>query len=162
MKKLIVMALAAALVVTLGSGVAVAGGPAEKATGTVGIPVNGWYAHFCAHEAKDNRPAKGSMHTWSDKVPRELYFDVKYVLVEDDTAWFAGVCTFDSKGINEGKWLFAKVYDGGTPGRKGDYIGWDTHSVNEAHAAARVSGKLDPTLGRWWPVIDGNLVVHTY
>jgi hypothetical protein len=160
MKKLLVAVIVIALLAT-GSGVALAGGPAEKATGTVGGPIRGWYADFNAHESMGNRPAKGDMYMWSDEVGRELYLDVKYVEIDGDEGWFSALCTYDSFGTVGGKWLFVKVYDGGTPGRKGDYIGWDWNSdTNEANAAGRVSTMADPA--NWWAVTDGNLVVHTY
>jgi hypothetical protein len=105
MKKLIAITLAMVLVLTLGTGLALAQGPAEKATGTVGLgePVVGWYAEFNAHEEMDGRPEKGSMRTWNDAIGRELHYDVKYVLVDGDEAWFAALCTWDSSaGIYEG------------------------------------------------------------
>ena len=171
MKKLIVITLAVVLVLTLGTGLALAEGPAEKATGTVGlgvpiaggVPGVGWYADFNAHEEMDGRPDKGSMRIWNDEIGRELYYDVKHVLVDGDEAWFAALCTGDSLETLEGMWLFVKVYDGATPGSKGDEIGWDWIGrgiIAEEIAMDLVSGMETP--GHWWNVIDGNLVVHTY
>ena len=163
MTRLIAITLTVVLVLTLCSGLAFAKGPAEKATGTVGGPPRGWYADFNAHEAKENQPAKGSMHMWSDEVGRELDLQVKYVSVEGDTTWFAALCTYDSwvghSHYRVGKWFFVKVHDGGTPGRKGDHIGWDWNSgTNEADVVTRVSNMVSPA--NWWSVTDGNLVVH--
>ena len=163
MKRLIAIALVAALL--LSTGVALAKGPAGKATGEVSIPVKGWYAEFSAHHVgievvngKELHIGKGSMRTWNDVTGRDLYYDMKYVRVNDDEAWFAAKCTDDSRDKLEGRWLFVKVEDGGTPGRKGDYIGWDWKTTDEAKAANRVKIHDGPTY--WWKVIDGNLKVH--
>ena len=100
------------------------------------------------------------MTTWSDEVGRTLSYNVKYVIVENDKAWFGAYCIYDSAGgAKEGDWLFVKVYDGGTPGWNGDKIGWDWNSIDEHHLLRRIKGQSDPN--NWWDVIDGNLVVHT-
>lgn len=162
MKKIVILAIATVLV--LSTGVALAGGPVAKATGTVGLgePVVGWYARFNAHEEMDSRPAKGRMQTWNVTSLRELHYYVKHVVVDDDTAWFAAQCISDSGGVYDGQWLFVKVVDGGTPGAAGDEIGWDWSSgMDETDAAERVRSEETPD--HWWGVvIDGNLVVHTY
>ena len=90
-----------------------------------------------------------------------MNYDVKYVEVDGDTAWFAAKCTYDSRGgLYEGRWLFVKVLDVGSPGSNGDRIGWDWNSgTNETAVAQRVTDKANPT--NWWLVIDGNLVVHS-
>jgi len=158
MKKLITITLAVVLVLTLGTGLALAKGPTEKATGTV-LDDNEWYADFNAHEGMKGGPAKGSMRTWNDVIGRDLYYDVKYVLVDGDKAWFAALCTGDSWGELVERWLFVKVEDNATPGSKGDKIGWDWKSTNEGDAGDRVLAQEDPINER--VVIDGNLVVHT-
>ena len=164
MKTLIAIAVIATLL--LSSGAALAKGPAPKATGEVGIPVNGWYAEFSAYYVGTKvvggqtlHIGKGSMRRWSDVVGQDLRYDVKYVRVNSNRVWFAAKCTYDTGNTYVGKWLFVKVDDGGTPGRKGDYIGWDWNSgTNEADAAKRV--RIYGSPANWWPVIDGNLVVH--
>ena len=158
MKKLITITLAVVLVLTLGTGLALAKGPTEKATGTV-LDDNEWYADFNAHEGMEGGPAKGSMRTWNDVIGRDLYYDVKYVQVEGDKAWFAALCTGDSLGQLVGMWIFVKVQDNATPGSKGDKIGWDWESTNEGNAEGRVLTQEDPINERG--VIGGNLVVHT-
>jgi len=163
MKKIVILAIATVLV--LSTGVALAGGPAEKATGYVRLNgwAEGWYAQFNAHEEMDSRPAKGSMRVWSVISGRELHFDVWYVLSEGDYAWFAAKCTwYNGIGSNKvGQWLYVKVYDGGTPGCNGDEIGWDW-TTSETVAAAFVSGQGHPPFPYWTNVVEGNLVVHTY
>ncbi len=170
MKKVIVITLAVILVLTLGTGLALAEGPAEKATGTVGLAVTGWpgwYADFNAHEVMDDEEpllGKGSMRMWNDEIGevRELRYDVKYVLVEGDEAWFAVVCNWDSWGTFVGQWFFVKVQDTETPGSKGDRMGWDRIKGvvdPEGTAKGMVEDKLEPV--NWWYVTDGNLVVHT-
>jgi len=164
MRKLFVIAVAVALLVgIIVIPIFAARKAAEKVTGTVGGPPRGWYAEFDAHEAFGHRPAKGAMRRWSDVVGRVTYFDVKYVRVEGNTAWFAAVCTYDSSTTDnrEGKWAFVKVFDGGTPGTTGDKIGWDWNSVNETDAESRVEAMDTPDNGPW-SITDGNLVVHTY
>ena len=166
MKKLIAITLALVLVLTLGTGLALVKGPAEKATGTVGLgePVVGWYADFNAHEEMDGRPDKGSMRQWNDLTGKDYYFDVKYVQVDGDEAWFAALCTsYSPGGAKKGWWLFVKVYDGGSPGSEGDEIGWVWKGVVEPEDVENefLSWVLaDPV--NCWDVIDGNLVVHTY
>jgi len=165
-KGLITIALV--VVLLLNTGVALAKGPAGKATGNVGFEESGveWHAEFNAHEAMNGRPAKGSMRIWSDVIEREFLFDdVKYVKVrvDWDLAWFAAKCTDDNLPSDDpdykvDQWLFVKVKDGGTPGRNGDKIGWDWDSADEADAASRASSHGVPA--GWWAVIKGNLKVH--
>ena len=136
-------------------------GPAEKATGTVGVPVRGWYSGFNAHEAMNGRPAKGDIFMWSDEVSRELELDIHYVEVDGDDAWFAALCTSDSFDTVDGKWLYIMVHDGGEPGLNGvDQIGWDWDSgTNESNAESRVN--INDTPSNWWDITDGNLQVHS-
>ena len=168
MGKLIIIIVTAFLLLTLPSGAVFADGqgkgPAEKATGWVSIDNStgqgDWYAEFNAHEAKDNRPAKGTMRTWNDTISRDLQYDVVYVNVDGDTAWFAAQCTYDSAGKQVGKWLFIKVDDGGEPGWGGvDHIGWDWNSTSETNASNRVTSGDTPA--NWWTIDEGNLQVHT-
>ena len=138
--------------------------PAEKATGTIITSSAGWSTSFSANEGKNGRPAKGEMNFWSDVHDRELYLDVKYVKVVDETAWFAAVCTYDSweghSHYRVGYWFFIKVTDGGTPGTAGDEIRWDWDSGTDAGVAeSRVLGVETPNVEH--VIIEGNLVVHT-
>jgi len=165
-KGLITIALV--VVLLLNTGVALAKGPAPKATGEVGIPVDGWWAEFSAHHEEvidEIYTGKGSMRIWSDVIEREFLFDdVKYVRIKGNKAWFAAKCTDDNLPSDDpdykvDQWLFVKVLDGGTPGRNGDYIGWDWDSgTDEADVAKRVEIYRPPA--GWWGVIKGNLKVH--
>ena len=164
MRKLLIFVLIVVLVLMFTPAVIYAkGGPAEKAekaTGEVLVPVRGWSIEFNAHEAFGTKDAKGAMRTWSDEVGRELYFEVKYVEVVGNTAWFAGKCISDSGGAYVDKWFFVKVEDNGSPGIYNDKIGWDwTSGYDEGLAEKRVIKMDDPD--NWWTVQDGNLVVHS-
>ena len=133
----------------LGFSNAFAGGPADKATGTVGGPPRGWRADFNAHEEVDGRPAKGTMRMWSDEVNRELELLIVDVTVEGNEAWFTANCISDSwvghPHYRVGHLLYVHVEDGGSPGTN-DYIGWLWDN---------------PIITNRWQVTDGNLVVHT-
>lgn len=141
-------------------------GPAEKATGSVSLyePYDGGHREvdFNAHEAMENRPAKGKM---TDKVydangnwRREFHYDVEYVRVDGDYAHFGALCTADSEDQQTGKWLYVKVHDGGTPGRNGDHIGWKWGTESEVDNWVENGSPTD-----WWRMpIEGNLVVHSH
>lgn len=162
-KGLITIALV--VVLLLNTGAALAESPAGRTTGqvTLGPPLDGWYANFSAHEAKNGRLAKGSILIRDDE-GRELEFDVKYVKVRADRnlAWFAAQCTPDSLSSDDpdykvGQWLFVKVKDGGTPGSKTDHMGWEW-CTNEKQAERWVKTYGGPT--DWCKVIKGNLRVR--
>ncbi len=153
----IVTALIAAM--TLGIAPALAKkGPGEKANGGVSVSESGLHISFNAHESRKGSPAKGQAGVESVETNRRIHVKVKYVVIEGDNAWFAGRCTSDSEGTAEGAWLFVKAIDNGTPGRKGDRIGWDWSSADENDARRRVETLDAPD--HMWDVIGGNLVVH--
>ncbi|MFO7967289.1 MAG: hypothetical protein R6U44_06795 [Archaeoglobaceae archaeon] len=145
-------------------------GPAEKATGNVTLyePWDGGYrvVDFNAHEEKGVRDAKGMMVDnvyGPDGDMRRLFeYDVEYVNVEGDYAYFGAKCTYDSGGDSggdkTGDWLYVVVEDGGTPGMNGDAMGWSWGS--EDQVASWVEN--DGSTGWWRTPIAGNLVVHTY
>lgn len=141
-------------------------GPAEKATGSISIfePYDDGHREvsFNAHEAKGNRPAKGQMkdlvYDPDGNLRRTFEYDVEYVNVDGDTAYFGAQCTYDSAGTQTGEWLYVKVHDGGTPGRKGDHIGWKWGT--ETEVSDWVAGGTEAP-GWWRAATDGNLVVHT-
>jgi len=168
MKKAIIFIIIAALVLTVTPALIFAGnnGPAKKATGGISIyePWDGGHREvsFNAHEAVGNKDAKGKMVDdvyGPDGVLRRVFeYDVKYVRVDGDYAYFGAYCTNDSKGDLTGEWLYIKVQDGGTPGTNGDYIGWKWGSETQVASWVTDGG---PT-GWWRLAIGGNLVVHTY
>ena len=147
----LVVALALPVMVLAGEG------SAQKATGGVEAE-NGSSAQFNAHEAKGKQPAKGRIQI-SNGEGRKFRCDVKAVRVVGDYAWFAAECIADTEDSRVGQWVFVKVYDNGSPGRKGDRIGWDWDSADEANAVNRVLNGSQPA--DWWDVIRGNLVVHS-
>lgn len=156
--------LAIALVIVIPA-VAAAKGPVKKATGAVSISLESFHMSFSAHEGSSTRPAKGSAYTRGGETGREGTYTVRYVLVSGNEAWFAAICDYDSaNGANEGMWLFIRVYDGGTPGVNGDYIGWDWRCRYDEECARSRVVSMDITRPpkRFWPVIEGNLVVHTH
>lgn len=163
MKKVLVLGLALALLV---AGTASARGPAEKGTGFIMLyePWDGGHREvdFNAHEAKDGRPAKGSMvddvYGPTGLWRRTFMYSVHYVRVEGDYVHFGAYCYYDSNGTHAGRWLYVKAQDGGTPGRAGDGIGWKWGS--ETAVANWVT--FGSTTGWWRMPIAGNLVVHTY
>ncbi|MGC9308877.1 MAG: hypothetical protein ACP5FL_08905, partial [Thermoplasmatota archaeon] len=139
-------------------------GPAEKATGNVTLyePYDGGYrvVDFNAHEAKENREAKGEMTDYvydpDDNLRRIFEYDVHYVNVDGDYAHFGALCTYDSEDGLTGQWLYVKVLDGGTPGTEGDAMGWRWGSESQVEDWVNNGGAT----GWWRTPIAGNLVVH--
>jgi hypothetical protein len=154
-----------AMILTIPSAIVVAGGPAEKATGSIGIyePWDGGHrkVSFNAHEASGNRPAKGNMIDMvfgpDGNLRRKFQYDVVYVHVEDNWARFGAYCIYDSGGVKTGDWLYVKVEDGGTPGTAGDYIGWKWGTETQVENWVNNGGNT----GWWRLAISGNLAVHT-
>ncbi|MBA7697109.1 hypothetical protein ES703_105767 [subsurface metagenome] len=168
MKKVIIFTLIVVLILVLTPSIIYAkNGPAKKATGSISIFEKWDGGHreieFNTHEAKDGRDAKGKMVDnvyGPDGVLRRVFkYDVKYVRVDDDYAYFGALCTYDSEAGKTGKWLYVKVYDGGTPGTIDDHIGWKWAS-DETEVASWVNSGAIP--GWWRMATEGNLVVHTY
>lgn len=167
MKKVIIFVLISVLVLLTPALIYAENGPAEKATGSINIyePWDGGHreVEFNAHEAIGDKEAKGKMVDnvyGPDGVLRRVFiYDVKYVRVDGDYAHFGALCTYDSGAVLTGKWLYVKVYDGGTPGTNWDHIGWKWAS-NETLVASWVTSGTTP--GWWRMATEGNLVVHTY
>ncbi len=144
-------------------------GPANRVTGGIESDAARGTAvtSFNAHEARANRPAKGMYH-WQlvdseGELLREIKVDVKYVKVEDKTAWFAGVCTYDSDDDRSrlDDWLFVKAYDGGTPARRGDKIWWQwLDADDDPEEKVEYGDDLDDDYEK--VITAGNLVVHYY
>jgi hypothetical protein len=93
---------------------------------------------------------------------RVFEYDVQYVRVDGDYAWFGALCLYDSAGMLTGHWLYVRVQDGATPGRvdPGDWIGW--YWGTERDVAEWVATGYPPPRMWWRMAIEGNLVVHTY
>lgn len=97
---------------------------------------------------------KGTFH-YSDVNGNWYYVDVQYVKVVGTDTWFAGPVT--SGNVGAGQWLFAKVHDGGTPGRNGDQV-WGSFTTESA-AKLGVAAGSTPGDGPF-SISSGNLVVH--
>lgn len=168
-RKWVLLALASVLVL---SGTSAAGGPADKATGSVTTVANKAGVYFAvvfdAHEGKDGRPAKGDFaltkYDADDTVQWLQEYEVKYVRVEGDVAYFGAM---RRDGSRRGHWYCIYVLDGGTPGRKGDRVSWqrpddlgtDAHALYDAWVSDWVANAT-ATGGR--RIVAGNLVVHTH
>jgi hypothetical protein len=89
--------------------------------------------------------------------------DVKYLKVEGNTAWLAGVVTAnpgDQKCCMVGNWIFYKVQDLGEPGIGADKIwGEDLGPVDSMAALGRVFNKTNPSGGPF-VIFGGNVQVH--
>lgn len=127
--KLMSLTVFATAVILISAGSAIAGpptdpgsngnGPAAMATGS-GYWTNSagadFYAEFEAHEAKSNRPAKGSLlQKRVDGVVGGFIVEVDTVTVYEDHACFAGVTT-EAWGVYEsrlGQVRWTMVEDGG-------------------------------------------------
>ena len=167
MKKFALLILMAVLVLGLIASVVVARGPANRATGSVWLNYKNdgqnRYMEFDAHAARDGgRLAKGTFcwyqwtgtQEWYETTP-VFVLEVKYVKVDGDTAWFA---TGPDSG---GRWLLAKVIDGGTPATDGDVVSLEwVGSASEAEQW--VAADVPDDLTYIYTSIGGNLVVHYY
>ena len=168
MKKLAFLMLIAVLVLGLIASAVVAGGPANKATGSIWLDVvnDDWnrYMEFDAHAEKDGRPAKGTICWYQWLGPEELLeiidpsfeLEVKYVRVDDGTAWFA------AGPDHRDYWLVVQVLDGGTPATGGDEVDlvWVTIGGTAGEDRAEEIVKDGETLDSVYTSIGGNLVVH--
>ncbi|MFO7966651.1 MAG: hypothetical protein R6U44_03530 [Archaeoglobaceae archaeon] len=160
MKKSTILATALVFTLVLAAGVMAKGignaGAAEKATGNVTLESDNETSilDFNAHEAEDDREAKGmiveKMYDENGNLTITLECDVEYVNVSGDYAYFGANCT-------EGDWLYVEVFDNATPAADGDEIGYELG--NETQVAGWVED--GESINRSIP-IEGNLVVHTY
>jgi hypothetical protein len=98
---------------------------------------------------------KGNAY-YSDASGLWYLVNVTTVSVLDQTAWFAGPVIASNFGA-EGNWLFAKVFDGGEPGKLVDQASGSF--TNEVTATSGVAGHLAPVDGPF-TITSGNLQVH--
>ncbi len=152
---LCLFSLLAGLLMLAGTGLSLAGSP-PKATGGVAVTtddgVQRW-VEFTAHEAYNNRPAKG-MINYHDSAGDWYKVDLHCVVVEDDHAYFWGPVVGTNRSDWEGMWVLAAAHDGGTPGSKGDEI-WGTFLNPDPDCLAGYYPS-----GGMLAVEKGNLVVH--
>jgi len=129
---------------------------ADKATGDVGYTIGiQRYLSFDVHEATAKQPMGGTLH-YSDVQNVWYTVDVQLVRIEGSWAWLAGPVVEGNAGL--GQWLYAVVYDGGTPGSAGDVVWGDFYLTQDA-AKAAFDAKEDPASTA--AVTSGNLVVHS-
>ncbi len=143
--------------------------PVEKATACAGSD-HPWYDsiywEFDAHEEGEVdgvSVGKGTMRNWNTSTGTEMSFEVGYVDVEDDRAWFAARCTYDSRWPNPNKvghWVYVEVKDGGEPGIGVDEIGWRWGTGTEQEAKDQVMAHAS-TSPHYDGIDEGNIQVHT-
>jgi hypothetical protein len=99
---------------------------------------------------------KGSAHvSYADGKSYDA--SIQYVNVDGADAWFAGVVTSSTFGVN-GNWVLVRVHDGGEPGIGVDQV-WMSWSPSEAVAKWDVAMKNTPADGPF-AATGGNVQVH--
>lgn len=115
---------------------------------------------FEVREAANSGSGGGFFRYGSADRSTSLAAEVFYVKVDDEYAWFAGRCVQDS-GDLAGRWFFAAVHDGGTPGSLADHIWWDWLPEGpgaEKTAKRKVENLERPVSNK--PIKTGNVVVN--
>ncbi|MEA3336071.1 MAG: hypothetical protein U9R25_09205 [Chloroflexota bacterium] len=157
MKKAFQVAMLAMAIMLVLSTAAFAGGPADKATGTVWRTVYGsqWEMSFNAHEAKGNRPEKGYVSTYQVDPPGGTPWtieDVECVLIEGNVAYFGG----DTGLSGDWSWRAIKVIDNGEPSvDEMVYV----QNMTQSEFDTWCSNPSDPS--GTYDVYAGNVKVHT-
>lgn len=129
-------------------------GPADKATGSYWVEVNGssYYTEISAHEAIGNKDAKGNFYWSGVRGGQPYYFEatVTDADISGNTAkvWGTVDNVVGTSHIRVGWTFWFIVVDGGTPGSNGDTMEYQWLTGNNSHWNGNVT--------------DGNLVVHTY
>ena len=151
---LCVLSLLGGLLVIAGAGLSLSASP-PKATGGVafttvedGMDVQR-QIEFNAH-ATD--PAKGNLN-YRDSNGDWFRVDIQCVTVVGKRAFFSGPITSGSQDEWADQWLLVIVFDGGTPGRKGDLVWGEMYDSDPGC-------EPQPFPDKPWPVENGNLVVH--
>lgn len=115
---------------------------------------------FAIRETANSESGAGFFHYESTDRSTKLAAEVFYVKVDDEYAWFAGRCVRD-RGDLAGRWFFAAVHDGGTPGSLADHIWWDWLPEGpgaEKTAKSKVENLERPVSNK--PIKAGNIVVN--
>ena len=151
---LCVLALGAALLVFAGLSLAEAphkatGGVSFATTSSGGEELRRW-VEFEAHSVSDTS-AKGWIKYHNSNGLR-FRADVQCLSVVDEWAYFSGPIVTASDTLLLTRWFLFMVYDGGTPGSKGDKIFYQLLSTDPG-----CSPFLPPVMH---DVDNGNLVVH--
>lgn len=133
-----------------------------SASGSVRYTANGLArrATFVALDKSKDGSDKGKGFFFYRDANGDWYrVKIQLVAVDGKDAFFAGPVVKASQTSWVGQWLYAKVHDGGSPGKNGDMI-WGTFT-DEASAKAHFSGNnLTNPSGGAFAVAGGNLVVH--
>jgi hypothetical protein len=134
------------------------GGPAPKATGAGeftrtedGMEIEARFS-FEAHGEYANRPAKG-WFKYRDSMGNEFTIDVQCVTVQGNDAFFSGPVAKTNMDDWEVMWLLLWVEDGGSPAEDNDTLGGEMFDYDPG-----CSPNLYPN--DYWPVTNGNIVVH--
>ena len=149
---LCVLVLAVAFLVLAGTGLSQAEQP-RKATGGVGFTASELdrFVSFEVHGAYDDHPVKGMLN-YRDANKDWYKADIQCAtFVGEDYAFFAGPVVSASQDEWLQYWVFIAVYDGGTPGSKGDII-WGEFRAPDTGCR--------PVNFNMFAVEKGNLVVH--
>lgn len=149
---LCILALLSGLLVLAVASLSLSASP-PKATGGVGFTASGLerWLEFNAHADYNDHAAKG-MVNYKDANGDRYKVDVQCVTVVDEWAYFSGPIVSTNRTDWEGLWALFAVFDGGTPGRKGDKV-FGTF----ANADPGCQPFFPPVM---FDVEKGNLVVH--
>jgi hypothetical protein len=111
------------------------------------------HVEFQVHDEFEGQPDKGMLN-YRDSGGTWLRVDVDCVSIDGDHAFFSGVVVSASDTSQIGYWLHVAVYDGGSPGSKGDQVWGEMFDYDPGCDP----GSYPP--GGPWDVEKGNLVVH--
>ncbi len=155
--KVAVIIFALTMCILVGAALCLAG-PAPKATGAGeftrmedGVEIEARF-NFEAHGECGNRPAKG-WFKYHDEMGNKFTMEVRCVFVYSNEATFSGPVVKYNMDEWEGQWLLIWVEDGGSPADGNDTIGGQMYDSDP--------GCDENTLpDDYWPVTNGNIVVH--
>jgi hypothetical protein len=153
-----VLALVVGLLLFAGAGLSLAASPPKATGGVTFTTVEDSVEiqrriEFNAHEGD---PDWGNLN-YRDTNGDWFRVDIDCVTVLGDSglAFFSGPIVSASDSTMVGQWLMVKVYDGGSPGRKGDQVWGGMYSTDP-----ECKPGIYPPLDGPWDVENGNLVVH--
>ncbi|KPL04226.1 MAG: hypothetical protein AMJ73_04465 [candidate division Zixibacteria bacterium SM1_73] len=151
---LCVLSLLGGLLVIAGAGLSLSASPPKATGGVAFTTIEGGTEvqrkiEFNAH-ATD--PAKGNLN-YRDSNGDWFRVDIQCVTVVGKRAFFSGPITSGSQDEWADQWLLVIVFDGGTPGRKGDLVWGEMYDSDPGC-------EPQPFPDKPWPVENGNLVVH--
>lgn len=155
--KLYTLLLVVSLLVFVSAAVCL-GGPAPKATGAGeftrtedGMEVVARF-NFEAHGEHANRPVKG-WFKYHDGLGNKFTVDVQCVSIYGNEAIFSGPVVKTNMDEWEGMWLLIWVEDGGSPAHGNDTLGGEMYEYDPGCETGMMPSE-------YWPVTNGNIVVH--